>query len=72
MCITRISTAGVEDVKQNGEPRVTLHTRLSLGDQKEASASNFSVIENSQEERPLSRSVVLERGVHYAEVLPIY
>jgi len=66
------STGNAEDVEQNIKFRPALQARLSFGNLDEDSASNLSVIEDHNEKRPLSRPVILKRGVHCAEVLPMY
>ncbi|CAE7219691.1 hypothetical protein PTT_11480 [Pyrenophora teres f. teres 0-1] len=71
MCIKCASTVDVKDVQQNDDFRLALQARLSLGDPDQVSSSNLSTVENNQE-LSLSRSVVLERGVHYAEALSMY
>jgi len=71
VCIKCASTGNAEDVEQNVKFKLALQARLSFGNLDEDSISNLSFIEDNKGKRPLSRPVVLERGVHCAEVLPI-
>ncbi|KAA8612645.1 hypothetical protein PtrSN002B_007511 [Pyrenophora tritici-repentis] len=70
MCMKCTSVVDTKEVKQNSDFRLALQARLSSGYLDEVFASNSSTIKINQE-LPLSRSVVLEKGVRYVKALPM-